>query len=146
MRTLDYKCLLPVQITTLNNFVLDPQHIPTSSTTTPAVNDQLPIPALPLPNLPLPLPNLPHSMTGTNASAQQMQMMMMMQMQQAMLMNMGQQGMAAPGGTGGLGGRIGGYADHDAPERSGGGGEDPRAKKGRVSYRDLDEGGGGLPY
>lgn len=64
-------------------------------------------------------------------------------------MNMGQQqGMAGGGGAGagGLQGRLGGYADHDAPERSGGGGEDPRAKRGRVSYRDLDGGGGGLPY
>lgn len=81
----------------------------------------------------------------------QNQMMMMMQMQQAMLM-----GMNGVGGGGqanlGLSERVGGFAEvmplplPPAPV----GGEDPRAKRGRVSYRDLDEAGGGgeggLPY
>ncbi|WVQ91952.1 hypothetical protein IAS59_005760 [Cryptococcus gattii] len=60
------------------------------------------------------------------------------------------------GGIGGgqLAGRMGGYAPSPAnlaplpPPPPGG--EDPRARRGRVSYQDLDEpgagGGGGLPY
>ncbi|OXG51481.1 arsenite-resistant protein ASR2 [Cryptococcus neoformans] len=59
------------------------------------------------------------------------------------------------GGVGGqLAGRMGGYAPSPAnlaplpPPPPGG--EDPRARRGRVSYQDLDEpgagGGGGLPY
>ena len=80
----------------------------------------------------------------------QQQMMMMMQMQQAMLMGMNGNGMGSSGRD--LAGRVGGFADVTqlplplVP----GGGEDPRAKRGRVSYRDLDEpgggGDGGLPY
>ncbi|WWD22896.1 hypothetical protein CI109_107391 [Kwoniella shandongensis] len=114
---------------------------------------------------------------GAGFNLMQQQMMMMMQMQQAMMM--GQMPMAMPGAGGagpagqvggnGLGSRIGGYAGGGgsgsgrdasmsatpmgaalplppAPP----GGEDPRARRGRVSYQDLDEpgggGGGGLPY
>jgi len=81
----------------------------------------------------------------------QQQMMMMMQMQQAMLMGM--TGNGGAGGQGrGLAERVGGFAD--APPMPlpppPAGGQDPRAKRGRVSYRDLDEpgggGDGGLPY
>lgn len=83
----------------------------------------------------------------------QQQMMMMMQMQQAMMMGMnGGGGMGVQGR--GLAERVGGFMD--SPSMSlplpppPAGGEDPRAKRGRVSYRDLDEPGGGgeggLPY
>ncbi len=82
----------------------------------------------------------------------QQQMMMMMQMQQAMLMGMN----GNDGGVGGMGAqgrglaeRVGGFADAPLPPAPVGR-EDPRAKRGRVNYRDLDEpgggGDGGLPY
>ncbi|ODO03301.1 hypothetical protein I350_06151 [Cryptococcus amylolentus CBS 6273] len=164
----------------LNNYVLDPQHLQPNVSSLAAVNDKLPtgIPhhsasSLPLPVYPdsiaQPLPNMPPHMNpnGThqghgqfNVMQQQMMMMMQMQMQQAMMMGMG--GMVpSPGGPGGHGhgdrggmpGRGGGYtapvnvAPLPPPPP---GGEDPRAKRGRVSYQDLDEpgagGGGGLPY
>ena len=84
----------------------------------------------------------------------QQQMMMMMQMQQAMLMGMSGAGGGNNGqghGQGrGLAERVGGFADAAPLPPAPVGGEDPRAKRGRVSYRDLDEPGaggeGGLPY
>ena len=83
----------------------------------------------------------------------QQQMMMMMQMQQAMMMGMnGGGGMGVQGR--GLAERVGLFADSPSinlplpPPPAGG--EDPRAKRGRVSYKDLDQpgggGDGGLPY
>ena len=75
----------------------------------------------------------------------QQQMMMMMQMQQAMMMNMGSQGQ-------GLAQRMGGFAEAPIAPLPAvpPGSEDPRAKRGRLSYQDLDEpgtgGDGGLPY
>ena len=50
--------------------------------------------------------------------------------------------------------RVGGYASRDADlgplPAAPPGGQDPRAKRGRVSYQDLDQpggaGDGGLPY
>ena len=104
---------------------------------------------------------------GGGVNMMQQQMMMMMQMSQAMMMGMnggggggvgagvGGTGMGlGGGGRGGLQDRMGGFADtplSDAPlPPPPPGGEDPRARRGRVSYRDLDEpgggGDGGLPY
>lgn len=85
----------------------------------------------------------------------QQQMMMLMQMQQAMLQaqQTGSNGNGAGGGGGGeLGSRLGGFVSSDTPPGppAQAGPEDPRAKRGRVSYQDLDEpgtgGDGGLPY
>lgn len=110
----------------------------------------------------------------------QQQMMMMMSMQQMMMANMGMgaQGGGALGmggmGVGPMGavpmnGGAGGRDRGNGARRQGGpggagggggvdvdaagpppGGEDPRARKGRVSYQDLDSpggaGDGGLPY
>ncbi|WVQ76941.1 hypothetical protein IAR50_006620 [Cryptococcus sp. DSM 104548] len=133
-------------------------------------SSSLPLPVYPdafaqpsLPNMPPHMnPNGTHQGHGQfNVMQQQMMMMMQMQMQQAMMMGMG--GMVPSpgpgghgqghGGPGDRGGRVGGYA---APVNAAPlpppppGGEDPRAKRGRVSYQDLDEpgagGGGGLPY
>jgi len=153
----------------LNNFVLDPQHMVPGPTTPAAVNDRIitPIPP-PTQIFPMPLPGMINPSFipagGMNNGQQgmnlvQQQMMMMMQMQQAMLMGMnGGMGGAAvgPGGGGGggrgLADRVGGFADvPPAPlPPAPAGGEDPRAKRGRLSYRDLDEpggaGDGGLPY
>lgn len=99
-------------------------------------------------------------LSGGNLMMQQ-QMMMMLQMQQAMMMGQmqfpqqqqaGQEGMGAGGAD--LLNRVGGYASRDADlgplPPAPAGGEDPRAKRGRVSYQDLDQpggaGDGGLPY
>jgi hypothetical protein len=105
----------------------------------------------------------------------QQQMMMMMSMQQMMMANMGMGAMPGAPGMGGMGplGAVpmnGGPAGRDrgngATRRPGAGaggggvdvdaagpppgGEDPRARRGRVSYQDLDSpggaGDGGLPY
>lgn len=98
----------------------------------------------------------------------QQQMMMMLQMQQAMMMgqmqfspqqqnaNLDGGGQARPGQGAGqnLLNRVGGYASRDADlgplPAAPPGAEDPRARRGRVSYQDLDEpggaGDGGLPY
>ena len=99
----------------------------------------------------------------------QQQMMMMLQMQQAMMMGQmqfspqqqtanleGGGGMGRPGQGAGrdLLNRVGGYASRDADlgplPTAPPGAEDPRARRGRVSYQDLDEpgggGDGGLPY
>lgn len=111
-------------------------------------------------------PNMANAdMTGGNVMMQQ-QMMMMLQMQQAMMMGQmqfpqqqaGQPGLATQEGMGQGGqdllNRVGGYASRDANlgplPAAPPGGEDPRAKRGRVSYQDLDQAGGGgdggLPY
>ncbi|WWC85480.1 uncharacterized protein L201_000344 [Kwoniella dendrophila CBS 6074] len=180
-------------ISTLNNYVLDPQHLQPSLSTPAAVDDRL-LSSLPIANPllmavnPSTLPNPATIFDGSNQAAggganmnmMQQQMMMMMQMQQAMLMgnmngamnpnmNFGfnnqpyQQQQQRSNGEGiGLAARMGGYAsnnNHSSASRDGGqgtlplpppGGEDPRARRGRVSYTDLDEpsagGGGGLPY
>jgi hypothetical protein len=160
------------EISTFNNYVLDPQRIQPGPTVLAAVNDALPA------ALPLSMPSLPFTVapsfnpafaTAAGASGagggpgmdrmMQQQMMMMMQMQQAMMLAAGNgtggmpgatpmAGPAAGGGGGPLGDRIGGFAD--TPLGPPPGGEDPRAKRGRVSYLDLDEpgggGDGGLPY
>ncbi|WWC57754.1 uncharacterized protein I303_100289 [Kwoniella dejecticola CBS 10117] len=185
-------------ISTLNNYVLDPQHLQPSLSTPAAVDDKLLSTSLPLPNLSLNFPmavnpNMPGigntngqfdgSGSGGNMNLMQQQMMMMMQMQQAMLMGMNPQQMQQmnfnpnfpqqlqlqPNSRegAGLASRMGGYASRDSdnsasalgpgPGSGSGplptvppGGEDPRARRGRVSYTDLDEpsagGGGGLPY
>jgi hypothetical protein len=120
-------------------------------------------------------PDLLPGSANTSAAHQQQMMLMMMQMQQAMMMQMANNGTGGGSGPGiggmgmgqdgrGLAGRMGGYAG-GAQQGGGGaagriareplpptpaGGEDPRARKGRVSYMDLDEmgggGDGGLPY
>lgn len=165
---------------TFNNFVLDPQHLQPSSTTPAAINDTLPtFPNLALNPLMMAnggaggmnagfSSNL--GVGGMGFNMMQQQMMMMMQMQQAMMM--GQAGVGVDmGGMGGgnLANRLGGFAsggagngmrqDIDAPPGANGangaagpgsGTQDPRARRGRVSYEDLDapggEGDGGLPY
>lgn len=82
--------------------------------------------------------------------AMQQQMMMMMHMQ--MMMHGGSSGMASAAGGASTSPTKGQTRDFDATELPPAppGGEDPRARKGRVSYRDLDEpsgaGDGGLPY
>ncbi|OCF43077.1 hypothetical protein I317_03046 [Kwoniella heveanensis CBS 569] len=119
------------------------------------------------------------NMQGMGMMQQQMMMMMQMQQAMMMGMNMpmgGNQGQGqnqsfgsggsgggglgnlagASGGAGaGLAARMGGIvgdASRDAAPlpRAPAGGEDPRARRGRVSYQDLDEpggaGDGGLPY
>ncbi|WWC97408.1 hypothetical protein V866_004287 [Kwoniella sp. B9012] len=167
-------------ISTLNNYVLDPQHLQPSLSTPAAVDDKLLSSSIPIPIMPIPQGAFNPS-TNTQGGApdmnmMQQQMMMMMQMQQAMLMGMPvmnpQMGFnnlphhshsGRGGGGNDLASRMGGYA---APPSSGNGsrdgdasgglpsappgGEDPRARRGRVSYTDLDEpsagGGGGLPY
>jgi len=128
------------------------------------VNDELP-PLLPsVAPFAGGMPSFNPAFTGATASypgmdrVMQQQMMMMMQMQQAMMMaaggngGTGGNGMAAAGagGPGGAGGGPKVGASHDAALGPPPGGEDPRAKRGRVSYLDLDEpggaGDGGLPY
>lgn len=178
---------------TLNNFVLDPQHLPATLQTPAAVDDRLPtLPPAVIPGQGIFNPAFVGGAVGgggftngggQNAGMMQQQMMMMMQMQQAMMMQMagggggggggGPQGIGM-GGTGmgmgmgsggvmgsagrGLADRMGGYAQQDASASASPlplppappGGEDPRARRGRVSYKDLDEpggaGDGGLPY
>ncbi|KAK8844554.1 hypothetical protein IAR55_006401 [Kwoniella newhampshirensis] len=178
------------EISLLNNFVLDPQHLQPGASTLAAVNDKLvssqsfggPAPMLMAAINPAMMPSsfdssaptLGQGSGGAGFNLMQQQMMMMMQMQQAMMM--GQMPMALPvggsgtagGGQGGsLGSRIGGFAGPSGGGRDASmsatpmatslplppappGGEDPRARRGRVSYQDLDEpgggGGGGLPY
>ncbi|WRT63364.1 uncharacterized protein IL334_000269 [Kwoniella shivajii] len=163
-------------ILTLNNYVLDPQHLQPTLSTPAAVDDRLlsSIPGAGMNNPMMmavnpalaPMSNQQMFDPSGNMGMMQQQMMMMMQMQQAMLMgNMNMMPNMNPTSTGGSGGggregnnlasRMGGYAGG----REGGsdtlpppppGGEDPRARRGRVSYTDLDEpsaaGGGGLPY
>jgi hypothetical protein len=157
---------LTFQIATLNNFVLDPQHIQPTASTPAAINDTLPISMLdPASTVHLNPAMANADLTGGNVMMQQ-QMMMMLQMQQAMMMGqmqfpqqqMGQQAGLENAGVG-QGGqdllqRVGGYASRDANlgplPAAPAGGEDPRAKRGRVSYQDLDQpggaGDGGLPY
>lgn len=139
-----------------NAFVLDPQHLQPSAQTPAAVNDELSLTsALPAFN-----PSKAQAMLSAAAAnqpgfnmAMQQQMMMMMHMQ--MMMSGGGGAGTSSGGApaaGGAGGSKGQSRDADlgalppAPP----GGEDPRARKGRLSYRDLDEpsgeGDGGLPY
>lgn len=149
-----------------NNYVLDPQHAHPLANAPAAINDALPIDINAGGHL---NPNMPvGDMSGGNLMMQQ-QMMMMLQMQQAMMMGQmqfpqqqqgGQEGMGGVGAGGmGAGGtellnRVGGYASRDADlgplPPAPAGGEDPRAKRGRVSYQDLDQpggaGDGGLPY
>lgn len=163
----------------LNNFVLDPQHLPVTPQTPPSINDQLPLPPQALAN-PAAMFNPAFLSNGANggpapggaANMMQQQMMMMMQMQQAMMMQMtgGGAGAGGMGGQNGSGGgpgaggpqgpgrglqeRMGGYADLPKSNQPlpppPPGGEDPRARRGRVSYQDLDAvgggGDGGLPY
>ena len=165
-----------IQLAVFNSFVLDPQHLQPLPSTLAAVDDRLvPLPIAQQPSL-LPnmsIPNLnsqqPNAFGNTvpgnmafNPQAMQQTMMMMMQMQQ-MMTAAGAPGQASYGGTGatGLAERMGGGGG----ALSGGigalgalaplppapaGGEDPRARRGRMSYRDLDEPGGaadgGLPY
>jgi hypothetical protein len=180
---------------TLNNFVLDPQHLPATLQTPAAVDDRLPtLPPAVIPGQGMFNPAFVGGPVGgggfangggQNAGMMQQQMMMMMQMQQAMMMQMaggggGGGGGGGPGigmsGTGmglGMGGgggvtssagrgladRMGGYAPQQDASATASpiplplappGGEDPRARRGRVSYKDLDEpggaGDGGLPY
>ncbi|WVR03221.1 hypothetical protein IAU60_000212 [Kwoniella sp. DSM 27419] len=161
-------------IAVLNNYVLDPQHLQPVLSTLAAVDDKLPFSQAMPPNPmmmavnPAMNPNGgqmfdPSAMGGMGMMQQQM--MMMMQMQQMM---MGGQMMGMPGGSvvdgrgrgegAGLAARMGGYAggnggvSRDAAPLPPApiGSEDPRARRGRVSYQDLDEpggaGDGGLPY
>lgn len=89
------------------------------------------------------------SQPGFNMAMQQ-QMMMMMHMQM-MMHGGGSSGMPGPAGAGASPAK-GRTRDFDATELPPAppGGEDPRARKGPISYRDLDEpsgaGDGGLPY
>lgn len=107
-------------------------------------------------------------MSNGGMNIMQQQMMMMLQMQQAMMMGQMQfspqqqtanldgsgQGRQGQGAGQNLLNRVGGYASRDADlgplPAAPPGGEDPRARRGRVSYQDLDEpggaGDGGLPY
>lgn len=144
-----------------NAFCLDPQHLQPSSTTPAAIDDQLPLapgtlPAFNPAKAAQAMFNQSGSQSGGFNMAMQQQMMMMMQMQ--MMMQGGGQGSSSsmPGGPsfGGIAAPSGAKASRDfdpaslppAPP----GGEDPRARRGRVSYHDLDEpgagGDGGLPY
>ncbi|KAL1408935.1 hypothetical protein Q8F55_005749 [Vanrija albida] len=142
-----------------NAFVLDPQHIHPSSTTPAAIDDQLPLstgvlPAFNPTKATQAMFNQAANQPGFNMAMQQ-QMMMMMHMQMMM-----QQGGGSGGGVGPSGGPAGPSSSgpkgqtRDAPlgalPPAPPGGEDPRARKGRLSYRDLDEaaggGDGGLPY
>lgn len=117
-------------------------------------------------------PNIgvPGDMNNGGMNMMQQQMMMMLQMQQAMMMGQMQfspqqqtanldggaqgQGRQGQGAGQNLLNRVGGYASRDADlgplPAAPPGGEDPRARRGRVSYQDLDEpggaGDGGLPY
>ncbi|ORX34935.1 hypothetical protein BD324DRAFT_633296 [Kockovaella imperatae] len=125
------------ELAMLNAFVLDPQRIQPTAQTPAAVNDRLPLP-------PQPQFNGGGGGNGGGMNMMQQQMMMMMQMQQAMMMGMGRQGQ-------GLAQRMGGFAEPITPLPTvPPGAEDPRAKRGRVSYQDLDApgggGDGGLPY
>lgn len=145
-----------------NAFCLDPQHLQPSSTTPAAIDDQLPLapgtlPAFNPAKAAQAMFNQSGSQSGGFNMAMQQQMMMMMQMQ--MMMQGGGQGSSSgsmPGGPsfGGIAAPSGAKASRDfdpaslppAPP----GGEDPRARRGRVSYHDLDEpgagGDAGLPY
>ncbi|BEJ09479.1 hypothetical protein CcaverHIS641_0603940 [Cutaneotrichosporon cavernicola] len=136
-----------------NAFALDPQHLQPTSTTLAAVDDQLPSrPALPAFNPAVASQAMFNpaaaSQPGFNMAMQQ-QMMMMMHMQ--MMMHGGNSGGAGPAGAGASPAK-GRTRDFDASELPPAppGGEDPRARKGPISYRDLDEpsgaGDGGLPY
>lgn len=161
-----------------NNFVLDPQHILPSANTPAAINDALPMQmgtngianAFADPTNSGHLnPSMGMSDMGNGGmNMMQQQMMMMLQMQQAMMMGQMQfspqqqnasldgGGQGRPGQKSGrdLASRMGGYASRDADlgplPPAPPGGEDPRARRGRVSYQDLDEpggaGDGGLPY
>lgn len=155
---------------------MDPQHLQPTQQVPAAIDDQLPqLSVPPINNLSAAFnPDLLPS-TGNQQQQQQQMMMMMMQMQQAMMMQMssGPGNGGVQGGMGGMGNegrglvaRMGGYAGGGGGGggRGNGGGhiareplpppppgaEDPRARKGRVSYMDLDEmgsgGDGGLPY
>lgn len=143
-----------------NAFCLDPQHLQPSSTTPAAIDDQLPLtpgtlPAFNPAKAAQAMFNPSGSQGGGFNMAMQQQMLMMMQMQ--MMMQGGGQGSnSVPGGpsVGGIPNPSGAKMSRDfdpaslppAPP----GGEDPRARRGRVSYHDLDEpgtgGDGGLPY
>lgn len=150
------------QLATFNNYVLDPQRLQPTPTVLAAVNDALPT-TLPLvPNMPFPVGTqfngaaFNPAMAGNGGPGMdrmmQQQMMMMMQMQQAMMMAQNGGGGLPPGVVGELGSRLGGFGSSDTPPGppAQAGPEDPRAKRGRVSYQDLDEpgggGDGGLPY
>jgi len=150
---------LTFQLAVFNAFVLDPQHIQPSAQTPAAVDDQLPLQTSTLPAF---NPNkamftaAQASQPGFNMAMQQ-QMMMMMHMQMMMSGNVGASsapglpampGMAVPTASTSKGQtRDADVAGLPPPPP---GGEDPRARKGRLSYRDLDEpagqGDGGLPY
>jgi hypothetical protein len=147
------------QIPVFNNYVLDPQHAHPQANAPAAINDALPLNALD-PTIGHINPNMAGGDMSGGSLMMQQQMMMMLQMQQAMMMGQmqfpqqqaAQEGMG-PGGQDLLN-RVGGYASRDADlgplPAAPAGGEDPRAKRGRVSYQDLDEpggaGDGGLPY
>ncbi|RXK40727.1 hypothetical protein M231_01979 [Tremella mesenterica] len=168
------------ELAEFNNFVLDPQRLQPSAQTPVTVDDRLPPKPVFNPSLPLPLPmpmNMPMNQNGLQGQngfppnpVMQQQMMMMLQMQQMMMAAQGginPLGAVGPGGMGipgqSLAQRMGGFAPNNTrPGRVGTGGgtglaipmggeEDPRARRGRVSYKDLDEvesgvGDGGLPY
>lgn len=115
-------------------------------------------------------PNMagPGDVSNGGMNMMQQQMLMMLQMQQAMMMGQmqfspqqqstnldgGVQARPGQGAGQNLLNRVGGYASRDADlgplPAPPAGGEDPRARRGRVSYQDLDEpggaGDGGLPY
>ncbi|KAK4686837.1 hypothetical protein P7C73_g3283, partial [Tremellales sp. Uapishka_1] len=138
-------------LTVLNNYVVDPQRTQPTATTPAAVEDQILLPLPTLPILPFPEGGF-HPEQGFNGTPNElmMQQMMMMQMQSVMMAQAQQMG------QGGLADRMGGYANDLPPvlplPPAPPGGEDPRARRGRVSYKDLDEtggagaGDGGLPY
>jgi hypothetical protein len=139
-----------------NAFALDPQHLQPTSTTLAAVDDQLPSrPALPAFNPAVASQAMFNpaaaSQPGFNMAMQQ-QMMMMMHMQMMMHGGSGSGATGMAGPAGGPSPAKGRTRDFDASELPPAppGGEDPRARKGPVSYRDLDEpsgaGDGGLPY
>lgn len=154
-----------------NNFALDPQHIMPSLNTPAAINDALPMQMPSMFGDPSSSGHLNPNMGAGDASngggmnMMQQQMMMMLQMQQAMMMGQmqfspqQQKANLEGGSTGQTAGRdllnrVGGYASRDANlgplPAAPAGGEDPRARRGPVSYQDLDEpggaGDGGLPY
>ena len=151
------------QISYFNTFVLDPQRLQPTQQVPAAVNDRLVLPTiLPTgkgvpPNI---MPNSNPAMANFNSmafnpQAMQQTMMMMMQMQQVMAAS-GAFGSGTPaGGATGIAQPMGaGSGGMDAagmgmamplPLPRAPGGEDPRARRGRVSYRDLDEVGAGVP-
>lgn len=147
------------QMAVFNAFALDPQHLQPSSTTLAAVDDQLPSKTGVLPAFNPAIASqamfnpAAANQPGFNMAMQQ-QMMMMMHMQMMMQGGSGASGMAAgaAGAAPTASPAKGRSRDFDATELPAAppGGEDPRARKGRVSYHDLDEpsggGDGGLPY